>query len=59
MSFVPFSRLATIVMAGVVCFGLIVPLATMRHQMVVAIGVVVLFVTYVAINIVLWQRMRT
>jgi hypothetical protein len=59
MSFVPFSRVMTVVMAGVVCFGLIVPLATARHQVAIAIGVAVLFVVYVAVNVVLWQRMRT
>lgn len=59
MNFVPFSRLLTIVMAGVVCFTLIVPLATMRHQTGIAIGAGVLFVVYLAVNVVLWQRMRT
>ena len=60
MSFVPISRLFTVFMAGVVCFGLIVPLAMMRHDMTLARVVIALYVAYVAFNVLtwLWQRKR-
>ena len=59
MSFVPLSRLFTIAMAGVVCFGLIVPLALSRHNTVLAATVGGLFVAYLVVNVLLWRRMRT
>lgn len=60
MSFVPISRLFTVLMAGVVCFGLIVPLAITRHDMTLARAIVALYVAYVAFNVLLWlwQRKR-
>lgn len=60
MSFVPISRFFTALMAGVVCFGLIVPLAFMRHDMVLAGAVIALYVVYVTFNVLLWlwQRKR-
>jgi hypothetical protein len=59
MSFVPLSRILTIAMAGVVCFGLIVPLALMRHNVVLAAAAGTLYLAYVATNVLLWRRMRT
>ena len=56
--FVPVSRIVTMLMAGVVCFGLIVPLALQRHNVGLAIGVGAVFVAYLAVNVVLWTRMR-
>lgn len=60
MSFVPISRFFTVLMAGVVCFGLIVPLALVRHDTMLARVVIALFVVYVAFNVLiwLWQRKR-
>lgn len=60
MSFVPISRFFTVFMAGVVCFGLIVPLATTRHDVILARAIIALFVAYVAFNVLtwLWQRKR-
>jgi hypothetical protein len=60
MTFVPISRFFTVLMAGVVCFGLIVPLAIMRHDMTLARVIIALYVAYVAFNALLWiwQRKR-
>lgn len=55
---IPFTRILTIVMFGVLCFALIVPLALQRHNMVIAVGISVAFVLYLIVNIVLWRRMR-
>lgn len=57
--FVPLSRVFTAVMAAVVCFGLIVPLALSRHNTVLAGAVSAVFVVYLAVNVLLWKRMRT
>ena len=48
----------TMLMAGVLCFGLLVPLALQRHNNGLAIGVGVVFVAYLVANVLLWQRMR-
>lgn len=60
MSFVPISRLFTVLTAGVVCFGLIVPLAMTRRDVTLARVIIALFVAYVAFNVLtwLWQRKR-
>lgn len=60
MSFVPISRAFTVLMAGVVCFGLIVPLAIVRHDLLLARVVIAFYVVYVAFNVLLWlwQRKR-
>lgn len=58
MSFVPVSRFFTVFMAGVVCFGLIVPLAIVRHDIILARVIIALYVVYVAFNVVLWAWQR-
>lgn len=59
MAFVPISRFFTIAMAGVICFGLIVPLALSRHNTILAEIVGGLYLAYLVVNVLLWQRMRT
>jgi hypothetical protein len=54
----PFSRIIALLMAGVLCFALLVPMSLARHNTALAIFVVVVFLAYLAGNIVLWQRMR-
>ncbi len=54
---IPFTRIMTVVMFGVICFALIVPLAVQRHNMVIAVGISIAFVLYLIANIVLWRRM--
>lgn len=56
--FVPISRIIAVAMAGVLCFVLLVPMALARHNVALAIFVAVVFLAYLAGNIVLWQRMR-
>jgi len=60
MAFVPISRLITIAMAGVVCFGLIVPLALSRHDYTLERLVIAVYVAYLVVNVVvwLWERRR-
>ena len=55
---IPFTRILTVLMFGVLCFVLIVPMALARHNMVIAIGISVAFVLYLIANIVLWRRMK-
>lgn len=56
--FVPFSRIIAVAMAGVLCFLLLVPMALARHYVALAVFIAVVFLAYLAGNIVLWQRMR-
>jgi hypothetical protein len=56
--FFPFSRIIAIVMSGVLCFGLLVPLALARHLPALAVFIAALFSMYLIANIWLWRRMR-
>lgn len=56
--FVPISRVVAIVMAGVLCFGILVPLSLARHNIRLAVFTAVVFIAYLAANVILWQRMR-
>jgi hypothetical protein len=56
--FFPFSRIIALVMAGVLCFALLVPMSLARHNAVLALFVAVVFFAYLVANVVLWQRMR-
>jgi hypothetical protein len=56
--FVPVSRVVAIVMAGVLCFGMLVPLSLARHNIGLAVFTAVVFIAYLAANVILWQRMR-
>jgi hypothetical protein len=53
-----FTRIVMVAMFGAIAFVLIVPLAIQRHQTAIAIGIPVLFVLYLAANVVLWRRMK-
>ena len=56
--FVPVTRIVTVIMAGVLCFTLLVPMALSRQKPALAIAMSVVFVLYLIANIVLWQRSR-
>jgi hypothetical protein len=56
--FFPFSRIIAVVMSGVLCFGLLVPLALARHLPALAAFIAALFLMYLVANIWLWRRMR-
>ncbi|MDP9110200.1 MAG: hypothetical protein M3M96_01005 [Candidatus Eremiobacteraeota bacterium] len=56
--FVPFSRIVTVAMFAVLCFALVVPMALKRGNMVIAVGITLVFVAYFIANVVLWQRMK-
>lgn len=56
--FVPVSRVFAIVMSGVLCFGILVPLSLARHNIGLAIFTAIVFLAYLAANAILWQRMR-
>lgn len=53
---VPLTRILTIAMAAVVCFALLLPLALARHNAMLAVFVVAVFVAYLVVNVLLWQR---
>jgi len=55
---IPFTRIMTIVMFAVLCFALILPLAIARHNLVIAVGICVLFAAYLAAQFMLWRRMK-
>jgi heme A synthase len=56
--FFPFSRIIALLMAGVLCFVLLVPMALARHHSGLAVFVVVVFFAYLVANIALWLRNR-
>lgn len=56
--FFPLSRIIALLMAGVLCFALLLPMSLARHNVALAIFIVVVFAAYLVGNIVLWQRMR-
>jgi hypothetical protein len=55
---IPFTRILTVLMFGVLCFVLIVPIALQRHNAAIAVGIPVVFAIYLAANVVLWRRMK-
>ncbi len=56
--FLPFSRIIALLMAGVLCFALLVPMSLARHNSALALFVAVVFFAYLIANVVLWQRTR-
>jgi hypothetical protein len=56
--FVSLSRLMVVLMAGVLCFTLLVPMAMRNHQPWLAGGVSIVFLAYAIANVVLWRRMK-
>ena len=54
----PITRIVTMLMSGVICFALLVPLALARHNALLAAAVVVVFVVYLAANVLLWLRLK-
>jgi hypothetical protein len=56
--FFPFTRLIALIMAAVLCFGILVPMSLERRNPALAILIGVVFAGYLVANVVLWQRMR-
>ena len=54
--FFPFSRIIAVLMAGVLCFALLVPMSLARHNSALALFVGIVFFAYLIANVVLWQR---
>lgn len=54
----PFTRIIALAMAAVLCFGILVPMALARHNRGLAIFIAIIYLAYLAGNVVLWQRMR-
>jgi hypothetical protein len=54
----PITRVVALIMAAVLCFGILVPMSLQRHNPALAILIAVVFVAYLVTNVVLWQRMR-
>jgi hypothetical protein len=55
----PVSRIVSLVMAGVLCFGILVPLSLARHSLALAVVVAVVYIAYLVANFILWKRMRS
>lgn len=55
----PVSRILALLMAGVLCFAILVPMALAKHSLGLAIFIAVVYIAYLAANVVLWQRMRS
>jgi len=51
------SRLVVVLMAGVLCCTLLIPMALRNHQPWLAAGVGAIFAAYAVANVVLWRRM--
>lgn len=58
MKLVGVTRLLAVAMAGVLCFGIIVPLAWSRHAALIAIGAGVVYLLYAVANVLAWNRLR-
>jgi uncharacterized membrane protein YfbV (UPF0208 family) len=56
--FFPLSRIVALLMAAVVCFALLVPMALARHVPGLAVFIVAVFAAYLAANVLLWLRTR-
>jgi hypothetical protein len=56
--FFPLSRIIALLMAGVLCFALLVPMSLARHEAWLAIAVVVVYFAYLSANALLWLRNR-
>jgi hypothetical protein len=56
--FIALSRMMVVLMAGVLCFTLLVPMALRNHQPWLAGGVSIIFAAYAVANILLWRRMK-
>ncbi len=56
--FFPVSRIVALLMAGVLCFALLVPMSLARHNMALAVFVIVVFLAYLVGNVTLWLRNR-
>ena len=56
--FIPFTRIMTVLMAAVICFAVLIPLALQRHNTTLAITLGVVYVLYLGANVLLWQRMK-
>jgi hypothetical protein len=55
---VPISRIVALLMAGILCFVLLVPMALARHNTALAIVIGLVFLAYLGGNFAIWQRMR-
>jgi uncharacterized membrane protein YsdA (DUF1294 family) len=56
--FFPLSRIVALLMAAVLCFGILVPMALARHVPALAMFIAIVFIAYLIANVVLWLRMR-
>ncbi len=56
--FVGFTRVMAVVMAGVICFGLLVPLAVRKHDVALALVIAGVYAVYLVVNVVVWRRLR-
>lgn len=53
---IPFTRVITVAMFAVLCFGVIVPLALKEHNKTLAMGIAAAFVVYGLANLWIWRN---
>ncbi len=54
----PLSRIVAALMAGVLVFALLVPMALGTHRPALAIGLSAVYAGYLLANLYLWRRMK-
>ncbi len=58
MKMFTFTRLLSVAMAGVLCGGVLVPLALANHKPLLAAGLVVVWIIYAVANVLAWRKLR-
>ena len=54
---IPITRIITIAMTAVLCFGVIVPLAVHAHNVFLAVAIPIVYILYLVANVLLWKRL--
>jgi hypothetical protein len=55
----PLSRIIALIMAGVLCFALLVPMSLARHLPALAVFITLVYIAYLVANVALWLRTRS
>lgn len=48
----------TMAMAAVICFALLLPAALARHNTLLAVLVIAVFIVYAGVNVLAWRRLN-
>ena len=58
MKMFTFTRFLSVAMAGVLCGGVLVPLALASHKPLLATGLILVWIVYAVVNVLAWRRLR-